>query len=175
MKVTKSVGMSPRKSPWRSSVLFFVDGFVIGLLFIRFGKPVVHNPSEASSSNIAIQIDVRDLLAAQHDYGLRHPSWRVRDRGIIEYPAPVDPNDALQLDSQSLGREIMSEIQDSVAPETWVDSGGSIGVISFSDGRLIVTQTPQNLRQIHELLDSLREDVTEWPKGETFRKIRRLP
>jgi len=115
---------------------------------------------------------VRDLLAAQHDYGLRHPSWRVRDRVIIEYPAPVDPNNALQLDSQSLGLEIVSEIQDSVAPDTWVDSGGSIGAISFSDETLVITQTPQNLRRIHKLLDSLREDVAEWPKGETSRTIR---
>lgn len=175
MKVTKSAGMSSRKSAWRSSVLFFADGFIIGVLFIRFGKPVVHKPPEATSSNVAIvqRIDVRDLLAAQHDYGLRHPSWRIHDRAIIEYPAPGDPNDALQLDYQSLGREIVSEIQDSVAPDTWISSGGSIGAIAFSDGTLVVTQTPQNLRQIHKLLDSLRGDVTEWPKGEPFRKIRR--
>ena len=172
MKVTKSAGRSPRKSAWRSSVLFFVGGFVIGVLFIRFGKPVVHKPPEASSSNVAIvqRIDVRDLLAAQHDYGLRHPSWRIHNRAIIEYPAPGD-HDALQMDSQSLGREIMSEIQDSVAPDTWVDSGGSIGAISFSDGALVVTQTPQNLQQIHKLLNFLREDVAEWPKGQSFGTI----
>lgn len=171
MKVMKSAGISPRKSAWRSSVLFFVDGLVIGVLFIRFGKPVIHKPPEAISSDVAIvqRIDVRDLLAAQHDYGLRHPSWRIHDRGIIEYPAPVDPNDALQLDSQSLGRELVSEIEDSVAPDTWVNSGGSIGVISFNDGTLVVTQTPQNLQQIHKLLGFLREDVTEWPKGQRSR------
>ena len=171
VKVMKSAGISPRKSAWRSSVLFFVDGFIIGVVFIRFGKPVVHTPPEPTSSNVAVvqRIDVRDLLAAQHDYGLRHPSWRIHDRAIIEYPAPGDPNDALELDSQSLGREIVSEIKDSVAPDTWIDSGGSSGVISISDGTLVVTQTPENLRQIHKLLNFLRADVAEWPKGQRSR------
>lgn len=172
MKVTGSARMSRRKRAWRSSALFFLDGFLIGLLFIRFGKPVVHRPAEANSSDAAVveNIDVRDLLSAQHDYGLRHASWRVHDSAIIEYPSPVNPNQVLQLDSQSLGRELVHEIEDSVAPDTWVDFGGSIGVISFSDGTLVVLQTPQNLRRIHQLLEFLREDVTEWPEGQRSRK-----
>jgi len=170
--------MSSRKSAWRSSVLFFLDGFLIGLLFIRFGSPVVHQPIEASSSDIAVveNFDVRDLLAAQHDYGLRHPSWRVCDNPIIEYAPPGNPFHVQKLDSQSLGRELVNEIENSVAPDSWVDFGGTVGLISISDGRLIVVQTPQNLRQIHQfLLDDLGADVTEWPKGQTSRNVGQQP
>lgn len=172
--------MSNRKGAWRSAVLFFLDGFLIGLLFIRFGKPVIHRPVKSSSSDSAVveNIDVRDLLDAQHEYGLRHPSWRVRDTAIIEYPAPVNPNAALQLDSQSLGRELVKEIEDSVAPDTWTNSGGTVGVISLNDGALFIIQTPQNLRKIHELLDFLRcngmAQRREVQKGEPA-IVRRLP
>ena len=169
--------MSPRKRAWQSSALFFLDGFLIGLLVIRFGKPVVHRPAEANSSDAAVveNIDVRDLLSAQHDYGLRHPSWRVYDNVIIEYSPPWNAFHVQKLDPQSLGRELVNEIENSVAPDSWTDFGGSVGLISMSDGTLIVVQTPQNLRQIHQLLDDLRIDVMEWPKGQTFRKMGQQP
>ena len=177
MKATDSTRMSPRKRAWRSSVLFFLDGFLIGLLFIRFGKPVVHRPVEPNSTDAAVveNIDVRDLLSAQRDYGIRHPPWRICDNVIIEYSPPGNPFHVRKLDSQSLGRELVNEIENSVAPDSWTDFGGSVGLISISDGTLIVVQTPQNLRQVHQLLDDLRIDVTEWPKGQTFRKMGHQP
>jgi len=177
VKSSGSAIMSSRRSTWRSSALFFLDGFLIGLLFIRFGKPVIHRPIEASSTDIAVveNFDVRDLLAAQHDYGLRHPSWRARVDETITYPETSNRDYVIRLDPQSLERGLVSTIEGSVAPDSWMDFGSTIGVISVSDGTLIVVQTPQNLRQVHLLLDDLRDDVTEWPKGQTSKEVSHQP
>lgn len=177
MTVTDSARMSPRKGAWRSSALFFLDGFLIGVLFIRFGNPVVHKPADANSNDAAVveNIDVRDLLAAQHDYGVRHPSWRARVDETITYPEKLNRDYVLKLDSRSLERTLINTIEDSVAPDSWIDAGGSVGLISLNDGVLIIVQTPQNLQQIHQLLGDLKEDVTEWPQGQTSREVRQQP
>ena len=177
MKEKESATRSPRRRSWRSSALFFLDGFLIGVLFICFGNPVVHKPVDANSSDAAVveNIDMHDLLAAQHDYGVRHPSWRARVDQTITYPEPLNRDYVLPLDSQSLGRALINTIKGSVAPGSWIDVGGSVGFISLNDGVLIIVQTPQNLQQIHQVLGDLKEDVTEWPEGQTSREVRQQP
>ncbi len=56
---------------------------------------------------------------------------------------------------QELVDEIVRQITETVAPDSWHDAGGSIGSIKELSGQLIVTQTPENQRQIIELLAKL--------------------
>ncbi len=48
-------------------------------------------------------------------------------------------------------------IQDTVAPDSWREAGGVVGSLRELSGQLIVTQTPDNQRQLANLLEQLRE------------------
>ena len=48
-------------------------------------------------------------------------------------------------------------IQDTVASDSWKDNGGAVGSVRELSGQLIVTQTPENQRQLVNLLEQLRE------------------
>ena len=54
-------------------------------------------------------------------------------------------------------REIIDLIEDSVAPASWRDRGGSVGNISEINGQLVVTQTTAGQRAIGDLLGKLRD------------------
>src|SRR6201999_3081572 len=58
---------------------------------------------------------------------------------------------------QELVEQITKLITDTVAPESWRDSGGTIGSIRELQGQLIVTQTPENQKALVNLLEQLRE------------------
>jgi hypothetical protein len=53
--------------------------------------------------------------------------------------------------------ELAKMIVDTVATDSWRDSGGSTGGLRVSKHKLIVTQTPNNHRQIRAVLKMLRE------------------
>src|SRR5438552_13732122 len=52
---------------------------------------------------------------------------------------------------------IIKLIEDTVANESWKDNGGTVGSLRELSGQLIVTQTPENQRQLVKLLEQLRE------------------
>ena len=54
---------------------------------------------------------------------------------------------------QELVDQIIKLITDTVAPDSWRDAGGSVGSIKELSGQLIVTQTPENQRQLTNLLE----------------------
>lgn len=53
--------------------------------------------------------------------------------------------------------ELKKLIMEIVGPDTWRDSGGNVGSIKELSGQIIVTQTPENQRQLASLLEKLRE------------------
>jgi general secretion pathway protein D len=53
--------------------------------------------------------------------------------------------------------QITQLIQETVAPDSWRDAGGIVGSVRELSGQLIVTQTPENHRQLMGLLEQLRE------------------
>jgi len=58
---------------------------------------------------------------------------------------------------QELVDSITKLITETVAPDSWRDSGGSVGSLRELQGQLIVTQTPENQRALVSLLEQLRE------------------
>jgi general secretion pathway protein D len=70
-----------------------------------------------------------------------------------------DDDDEPEEDPQraSRARRIIDLIQETVAPESWRDNGGTIGTINEINGQLVVTQNSSSQQQIGNLLDKLRE------------------
>ena len=58
---------------------------------------------------------------------------------------------------EELVESITKLIEDTVSTDTWKDNGGSVGALRELQGQLIVTQTPENHRQLVNLLEQLRE------------------
>jgi general secretion pathway protein D len=58
---------------------------------------------------------------------------------------------------QDLVDSIVKLIEDTVSTETWKDNGGTVGSLRELSGQLIVTQTPENQRNLVKLLEQLRE------------------
>ena len=58
---------------------------------------------------------------------------------------------------QELVDGIIKLITETVAPDSWRDAGGSVGAMRELQGQLIVTQTPENQRELVNLLEQLRE------------------
>ena len=58
---------------------------------------------------------------------------------------------------EELVESITKLVEDTVATDTWKDNGGSVGALRELQGQLIVTQTPENHRQLVNLLEQLRE------------------
>jgi hypothetical protein len=54
-------------------------------------------------------------------------------------------------------KEILGTIEEIVAPDTWVDNGGTVGTIREERGQLVVRQTGQNMKAVGLLLEQLRE------------------
>jgi hypothetical protein len=53
--------------------------------------------------------------------------------------------------------DLAKMIVETVAPDSWKDNGGSVGMLRQSKHKLVVTQTPTNPRQIRSVLKMLRE------------------
>jgi type II secretory pathway component GspD/PulD (secretin)/tetratricopeptide (TPR) repeat protein len=60
-------------------------------------------------------------------------------------------------DRQARVNKIVELIQETVAPESWVERGGTIGTIRELNGQLVITQNSASQQQIGNLLGKLRE------------------
>jgi general secretion pathway protein D len=58
---------------------------------------------------------------------------------------------------EELADEIITLIIDTIDTDSWRDNGGVVGAINFLSGQLVVTQTPDNHRDMLGLLEQLRE------------------
>jgi hypothetical protein len=63
-------------------------------------------------------------------------------------------------------KALVTMLQESVAPNSWRDAGGSTGVLHSTKHKLIVTTTEQNHREIRNVLKMLREEPKDGPKTE---------
>lgn len=70
-----------------------------------------------------------------------------------------DDDDEESQDPDRLNRvqSIINLIQDTVAPDSWRDRGGSVGTINEINGQLVITQNSSTQRQIADLFGKLRE------------------
>jgi hypothetical protein len=90
--------------------------------------------------------DIRDLLAGADEERKKFPD---DEPDLVLDAPPAPPRDATG--------DLIRLIEDTVASETWEDAGGTLGSISASSGRLIITQIPSIHGKVAELLSQLRE------------------
>ncbi len=94
------------------------------------------------------QINNRTQRQAAASHEADRP-WRQRQEDDEEQDQ--DPELATRV------REIVNLIQDTIAPDSWRDRGGSIGSISEINGQVVITQNSSAQQQIGNLLGKLRE------------------
>jgi general secretion pathway protein D len=121
---------------------------------------------EDLSSNVVTNVyDVRDLIVNVADFD-QPPQFQINQasqagrggggggQGLFQGNLQQQNNQQTRTD---LVDQIITLIQDTVATETWKDNGGTVGSIRELSGQLIVTQTPENQRNLVHLLEQLRE------------------
>ena len=91
--------------------------------------------------------------------GIRNFGWEP-ERSISEFkpPKPAAAQDALPTNEEIVER-ILRLITENVAPDSWRDSGGTIGSDREVAGLLIITQTPENLAAVADLLRQFHQAV----------------
>ena len=113
--------------------------------------------------------DINDLLMVIPMLGeapmtdLRHANPRLpRISGAADLPWQVgdDDDDEPEENPRRSRRveQIIDLIQETIAPESWRERGGSIGSIKEFNGQLVVTQNSATQRRIGDLLSKLREE-----------------
>jgi general secretion pathway protein D len=113
--------------------------------------PIADLLQEVPSFADAPSGDLRDVMREARRSDDRQPDlpWRYGDDDDNE--PEEDPERADRV------RKIIELIQDSIAPDSWRDRGGSIGTIKEINQQLVITQNSATQRQIGGLLDKLRE------------------
>lgn len=102
------------------------------------------------SFNNAPMQDLRDAM--------KHSSSSSRQRRLPwEEGDDLDDEPEEDLARQARVDHFINLIQDTVAPDSWRDRGGTIGTINEVNQQLVITQNSAAQRQIGGLLDKLRE------------------
>ncbi|MBI4718504.1 MAG: hypothetical protein HY763_11910 [Planctomycetes bacterium] len=113
--------------------------------------------------------DISDLLMDVPSFrdapnlDLRHTTSRTppaAEQGALPWKYGDDDDDEPESDPQRLDRvqKVIQLIEETVAPDSWRDRGGSIGTIKEINGQLVITQNAAAHRTITGLLDRLREE-----------------
>jgi hypothetical protein len=127
---------------------------------------------EDLSKNVVTRVyDIRDLIINVPDF-TDAPDFNIQQQRRRRRPVAAAAAAAVTSSAAVAGRRnqqdqgptrtelvdsIVKLIQDTVASESWKDNGGNVGSIRELSGQLIVTQTPENQRQLVRLLEQLRE------------------
>ncbi len=94
--------------------------------------------------NVVVRVyDIRDLLVVIPDYSA------VESVNPAPTTRPVTRDDRVT--------SLTKLIRDAVDPLSWKEKGGAVGAMRELDGQLIITQTPENHKQVAALLDTVRE------------------
>jgi hypothetical protein len=198
-----------RRSKW-SSLASFVPAFVVALSLVVPSSAVRAQQRGGGRDDEVVSrvYDVRDLLVQVPDYPYDGPAAQPRkpappgvppmmvvpgemmggmpggQGGGGGPPAPARPATAgAEPTREELVEQIVMLIQETVAPETWRDAGGSVGSIRELAGLLIVTQSNAAHAMLANLLGQLRESrgqmirlTAHWvllPPGAEQRLLRR--
>ncbi len=134
------------------------DRFAQGPLYVcivQDGNVIITTPAGASAHTVTEYINVHPLLKEIGD------SYRALSDHFQNPPADPNapPGERLGPMHTDAIDSVVKLITDMVAPESWRDSGGTIGSLREIGGVLVITQTRENLRAIHQLLDRLRRAV----------------
>lgn len=147
------------------TILSDVGGGTVRLGYTVDEGVITISTEEDLATNVSTNVyDIRDLIVNVEDFD-QPPNFQIQGtqagRGGGGGGGGLFGGGAQQQQSlntrQDLVDSIIQLIQDTVARDSWRDNGGNIGAIRELGGQLIVTQTPENQRQLVRLLEQLRE------------------
>ncbi|HVT90213.1 MAG TPA: hypothetical protein VHD56_15280 [Tepidisphaeraceae bacterium] len=118
----------------------------------------------AHSSPVINFYDVRDLLVTVEDFN-NPPNFQIQATqtgrggggGGNLFGGNLQQQNQNQNQRQQQVDLLIQTIEENVDRESWRDNGGSVGSLREYNSQLIVTQSPENHRQIVKLLEKLRE------------------
>lgn len=111
------------------------------------GRIVITTEGKLEAHRTVRIYDVRDVLRSSMLTADPDGSPVVNDGPPPPRPGP---------DDQSRSAALIRLIEDTIAPDSWKDNGGSAGAMYYCAGRLMVTQTWPNHRLVAKLLEQLR-------------------
>lgn len=127
---------------------------------VTIGKALAEVLDQAAGPRVKLHAAVGDrkiAVTTWDDYVAHNTEDREYDLlPLLPAAARGDGDDARKLRSVFVG-QITQIIKESVSPRTWDTAGGKPGAIKEKDGKLTVTQTKENQKQIAEVLGQLRE------------------
>ena len=139
-------------------------GRCFALTVTLFGVGCAAGPNRARSPELAgrdgavVRVyDVNDLLVIPPDFVFpdRHRPTGGAAPAVAPNSLRHDARDAP--DRRWWVEEIVRLVTESVASDSWRESGGEVGTITAFRGQLVVTQTPANHREIANLLSQVRD------------------
>ncbi|HLL88354.1 MAG TPA: hypothetical protein VK324_03540 [Tepidisphaeraceae bacterium] len=125
-------------------------GGAVALAIILCGLAATATAADDPQAVVTRTYDVRDLLLPMRHY----PLEQFAAAGSTPTSRPASGADAAA--ATEAADAIPNLILTTVASDTWRDNGGTIGALTGLNGQLIVTQTPENHRQLEGLLRQLR-------------------
>jgi len=113
----------------------------------------ISSADDLSKEGLSTQAyDIRDLIVTLPKSVIA-PEFNAESFNPTTRHYDEDPDAAVRT---ALSDELILLITETVEPDSWRDNGGRVGAIRELTGQLIVTQTPENHRQIADLLNQLR-------------------
>lgn len=122
--------------------LFGHGGFVELTYGIRAGGFEMTTEAEESQRTETRIYEIDDLLLDMRRGSVRLAAWF----GWPDNPQAAPP------DQDDLADKLVEVLTDSIATDTWMYNGGSIGSIHLFDGMLFIDQMPRHHREIELLL-----------------------
>jgi beta-lactamase regulating signal transducer with metallopeptidase domain len=117
--------------------------------------PVV--PDQAISSEVQAAVTpVSDTAVATQAYDIRDLLVRIPDVGFEPTAPQADDRGNDVASRVKLVAEVKNLIESTVAPDSWTDNGGAIGLMQEFGGQLMITQTKENHAAIAALLENVR-------------------
>jgi general secretion pathway protein D len=148
------------------TILRDVGGGTVRLSYTIDEGVITISTEEDLASNVVTRVyDIRDLIVNIQDFD-DPPDFQINQGsqaggggggGQSLFGGTGAQDDQAGGTRAELVDQIVSLIQDTVASDSWRDNGGQVGTIRELSAQLIVTQTPENQRQLVRLLEQLRE------------------
>ncbi len=155
-----------------TTILSDVGGGTVKLGYtIDEGVITISTDEDLSKNTLTRVYDIRDLIIEVPDF-TNAPTFNLQNQqgqasgagggggssqSLFGGSGSGGTGEQQQRTRQQLVEDITKLITDTVSPDSWRDAGGTVGSIRELQGQLIVTQTPENQRQLQGLLEQLRE------------------
>lgn len=149
------------------TILRDVGGGTVQMTYtVDDGVIMISTAEDLSKNTITRVYDIRDLIVETPDfYGPQFSLQSAQQSGsgggggqsLFQNQQQQQQQNIQPKTREDRVLEITSLMQESIAPDSWRDAGGTVGSLRELNGQLIVAQTPENQRAIQGLLEQLRE------------------